>query len=185
MTAPGSQSPKRGRPPLGKTPDQPRPRTCHLDSEQGSQWSPTFCTKLLQFSFPPLSLQRPGKRRRRLGRREPGCSATSPDRAVAATAQEGRRGGTSSTSHWFQGTTWGGRKDTRAALIPLPRPSAVGTSCPVPIPGVAPPFPGSVSAPPSPRRPGGGDGWGGPGWNVWSWWESGGQVPLCAPTGGL
>lgn len=54
MTAPGSQSPKRGRPPLGKTPDQPRPRTCHLDSEQGSQWSPTFCTKLLQFSFPPF-----------------------------------------------------------------------------------------------------------------------------------
>lgn len=71
MTAPGSQSPKRGRPPLGKTPDQPRPRTCHLDSEQGSQWSPTFCTKLLQFSFPPF----PSKG---LGREDGGSGGESP-----------------------------------------------------------------------------------------------------------
>lgn len=27
---------------LGKTPDQPLPRTCHLYSEQGPQWPPTF-----------------------------------------------------------------------------------------------------------------------------------------------
>ena len=46
-----------------------------------------------------------------------------------------------------------------------------------------------VSAPPSPRRPGGGYGWGGPGpgWNVWSWWvgEWGTGLPPCPRWGPL
>lgn len=48
------------------------------------------------------------------------------------------------------------------------------TPCPVPssLEWSLHPLAQSLSVPPSPRRPGGGSGWGGPGpgWNVWSWW---------------
>lgn len=62
------------------------------------------------------------------------------------------------------------------------------TSCPAPNSLGAPPSPGSVSAPPSPRRPGGGMGGAGMGLAGMcgaGGWESGGEVPLSVPTGGL
>lgn len=114
---------------------------------------------MLQFSFPRFSLQRPGKRRLRLGRGGPGRSATSPDSNSSSSTgrQQGRE-----TFHitLVSGDRMGRQERHQAgqAASPPERLSSfyqvvVQWGNPLPcaqLPWVAPPSPGSESLHPLP-----------------------------------
>lgn len=164
---------------------------------------PNFLGQAASVQLPPFPLQRPGKRRRlRLGKGWPRCSATSPDRAIAAAAQEGGREGEVREHEVHIELVSGdrtGRQERHQAKQAARPPEHLSSlyqvllqwANPLPwaqLPGVAPPSPGSESLHPLPLRglgvSVGGVGLGlagmcGAGGRVW------GQVPLLAPTGGL
>lgn len=113
MTAKRSQSPKLGCPPVWVG-----LQTSHVlglvvcTQEQGSQWSPTFCAKLLQFGFPaspPKAWEEKAEAREGRARTLSQLTNSSSTRR-----RQGRETleNKMSTSHWFQGTGWGSRNGT-------------------------------------------------------------------------
>lgn len=193
---------------MGGTAEQPLLRICRVYSEQSAPPAtvPSFLGQVASVLLPlPIPSKGLGREGRGSGQRTRHSATSSDSNSSSSTGRQagsGKPENTTPTSHWLQGTRWGGGNGTGAGTRPDEWHIHQSVSSlyqvlvqwgnPLPcaqLPGGGPPSPGSESLHPLPLG-GLGVGVGGAGLGLAGMcgaggWESGGQVPLPAPTGGL